>query len=182
MKRDDLKEEPMKLLTIAATLLMSVNLFAAVGEYSSWEAIDAAYEVQIDSLTSTEVVDGVSVSVFNLCKAGNKLRTVQPITYCARFDVKFVCANGSNVCKGAEKQKVVTCAESVTRHLLGGNYKKQCIKRVKMGGGEPAKCVAYEVVERQVPSSYNIDVLHTRGDRKHDTAFTKSYDLPQCAG
>ena len=51
-----------------------------------------------------------------------------------------------------------------------------------MGGGEPAKCVAYEIVERQVPSAYNIDVLYTTGDRKHDTAFTKTYELPQCAG
>ncbi|MCH2535450.1 MAG: hypothetical protein MK008_13480 [Bdellovibrionales bacterium] len=172
----------MKLLTIAAALLMSVNLFAAVNKYSSWSDIDAAYNVQIDSMTSTEAVDGVSVSVFNLCKAGNKLRTVQPVTYCARFDVKFVCENGSKFCKGENKQKVVTCAESVTRHLIGGDSKKKCVKRVKMGGGEPAKCVAYEIVERQVPSAYNIDVLYTTGDRKHDTAFTKTYELPQCAG
>lgn len=172
----------MKLLTIAAALLMSLNLFAAVNKYSSWADIDAAYEVQIDSSTSTEVVDGVSVSVFNLCKAGNKLRTVQPVTYCSRYDVKYVCGNGSRVCKGEQKQKVVTCAESVTRHLIGGDYKKKCVKRKKMGGGEPAKCVAYEIVEKVVPSFYNIDVLHTRGDRKHDTAFTKTYELPQCAG
>ena len=172
----------MKLLTIAAALLMSVNLFAAVNKYSSWSEIDAAYNVQIDSMTSTEVVDGVSVSVFNLCKAGNKLRTVQPVTYCARFDVKYVCENGSSVCGIEQKEKVVTCAESVTRHLIGGDVAKKCVKRKKMGGGEPAKCVAYELVERQTPSAYNIDVLYTTGDRKHDTAFTKAYALPQCAG
>lgn len=169
----------MKLLTVLAALLLAAPALA-LNENSSWEEIDASYDYAINTAQATVTLEGVRVSVFNVCTDGAQLRTVSPITYCAKYDTKYVCENGQSVCRRNERVRVVTCTEYATRNLAGGNKKSTCTKYVKVPS-EPRRCVAWKESTVAPKTRYDIDVLYTKSNsRRNDIAFTKTYYVPSC--
>lgn len=168
----------MKFFAVFASLLLSVSAFA-LNSNSSWEEIaDAHYQYTIDPVSEQTVIDGVAVSIFNLCDAGTELRTIEPITYCAQpgrvyIKTPFVPQNNSD-----NVEVVNVCGKYVTRTLVGGNTKSLC----KMYAGKKGNrhCVDSVIVAKEPTTTYSVDVLYAKSGHAGDVAFSKSYTLPAC--
>lgn len=168
------------LITAIITTLAAFNVYA-LGSGSSWEDIDASYQYSIDSLSSSVVLEGQTVSIFNVCadKEANVLRTIKPATYCTNWKFINKCENGQRVCGPDRRIAYHTCSEWNTSHLAGGNLKKHCLKYHK-DPDEPVHCASYEMVPKPITTEYRVNILYNYGDRQFDTAFEKRYTLEPC--
>ena len=169
------------LFIVAATLLMSVSTLAHMPtENDSWQTIKKHFSRVIVAEPSVKLDNGPMTSAFFVCKEGESLKTLKPLTKCVQWS-----RNTGN--RDRDNRRCLQEVKYFGYAAIEGT-RERCTKwkTVRRGDDNERVCVAYEDYNYSLPLSHEVNVYAIeRGGRDNDDRrgrklFTKTLSIEDC--